>query len=68
MTALEQQLSASLQRLEAQYAAREQAMQQELTALRVLVEHLSRQVSHLSAQASDLSAQLARFVALLPPT
>ena len=67
MTALEQQLLAALERLEAQYADREQAMEEELTDLRALVERLTRQVSVLSAQVETLSAQLAPFVALLPP-
>ena len=67
MTALEHQLATAVQRLEQQYAAREQAMQEETTALRVLVQHLSRQVSDLSRQVETLSTQLARLAALLPP-
>ncbi len=50
MTALQHQLATAVQRLEQQYAAREQAMQEETAALRVLVERLSRQVSDLSTQ------------------
>ena len=67
MTALEQHLLDALERLEDDYADREQAMEEALTGLRALVERLTRQVSALSAQVETLSAQLAPFVALLPP-
>ena len=68
MTALEHQLATAVQRLEQQYADREQAMREDTRALRVLVERLSRQVTDLSGHVDILSAQLARFVALLPPS